>query len=57
MQLEISSDERDLLRKITERALSEIRVEVRRTDTPSYHDELKAEEALLDALLARLSAD
>jgi hypothetical protein len=54
MRLDISSDERSLLIGMLERALSETRVEVRRTTTPDFHDQLQAEEHQLAALLERL---
>ncbi len=54
MQLQISAEERDLLTGLVERALSDTRVEVRRTTTPDYHDRLQAEEQQLVSLLARL---
>jgi hypothetical protein len=54
MQLEISSNERNALVGVVEQALSDKRVEVRRTSTPAYHDHLLAEEKLLTGLLAKL---
>jgi hypothetical protein len=56
MQLELSSEERSVLERIVERALSEMRVEVRRTTTPKYHDEMRAEEERVRELLARIKA-
>lgn len=56
MQLDISSEERDLLIRLVESALSDTRVEVRRTTTPEFHDRLEAEERELAGLLARLRA-
>jgi hypothetical protein len=56
MQLELSSEERTILEKIVEQALSEMRVEVRRTTTPKYHDELRSEEERVKDLLARIRA-
>jgi len=54
MQLEFSPAERDLLIQLLERALSDTRVEVRRTTTPEFHDRLEAEERQLAGLLERL---
>jgi hypothetical protein len=54
MQLDISSDDRDILIRLVERALSDTRVEVRRTTTPEFHDRLEAEERELAGLLVRL---
>ena len=56
MHLELSSEDRELLERVIEYALSEWRVEVRRTSTPKYHDELRADEELLKSLLARVKA-
>ena len=56
MRVEISAEERELLIHLVERALSDTRVEVRRTKTPEFHDRLQAEERQLGALLARLRA-
>jgi hypothetical protein len=54
MQIELSSEERELLVRLVERALSDTRVEIRRTATPDFHDRLLAEEQHLASLLARL---
>lgn len=56
MQLELSSEDRAVLERIVERALSEIRVEVRRTTTPKYHDDMSADQERVKALLARIKA-
>jgi hypothetical protein len=56
MQLELTNEERATLEQIIERALSEMRVEVRRTTTPKFHDELQAEEELVKDLLGRIKA-
>jgi hypothetical protein len=54
MHVEISAEERELLIRLVERALSDTRVEVRRTKTPEFHDRLQVEEQQLSALLVRL---
>jgi hypothetical protein len=54
MELDISPEERDLLVRLVERALSDTRVEVRRTTPPEFHDRLEAEERELASLLVRL---
>ena len=54
MQLELSEQEREILVRVVDAAVREMRVEVRRTSTPRYHDDLVAEERALQALLARL---
>lgn len=56
MQLELSAEERAVLEQIVERALAEMRVEVRRTSTPKYHDDLRADTELVKSLLARIKA-
>jgi hypothetical protein len=54
MQLEITADERELLIQLLDRALSDTRVEVRRTATPEFHDKLQHEERRLGDLLDRV---
>jgi hypothetical protein len=56
MQLELSTDERDLLARLIEREIGETRVEARRTATREFHDRLQRDEASLRALLERLQA-
>lgn len=56
MQLELSAEDRALLERIVELALSEMRVEVRRTNTPKYHDELQVDEDRVRKLLERIKA-
>jgi hypothetical protein len=56
MQLELSTEDRATLEQILDRVLSEMRVEVRRTSTPKYHDELLADEERLKGLLDRIKA-
>jgi len=54
MQLDLSTVDRDLLERIIAQALSDMRVEVRRTSTPQYHDELAKDEQRLKELLERI---
>lgn len=54
MQLEISAEERVVLERVVESALGEMRVEVRRTSTRKFHDELLADEGRLKAVLDRI---
>jgi hypothetical protein len=54
MQLELSSADQAVLERIIERALSDMRVEVRRTTTPKYHDDLRADEERVKGILARI---
>lgn len=56
MQLELSPEDRAILEQIIERALAEMRVEARRTTTPQYHDDLRAEQERVKALLERIKA-
>ena len=55
MQFQLTAEEATLLTRILESALGELRVEVRRTDTRSLHDELQRDEEQIRALLGRLS--
>jgi hypothetical protein len=54
MQLELSTEDRDLLMRVVEEAWGQLRVEVRRTREPGLHDRLVAEENRLKSLLGRL---
>lgn len=56
MHLELSTEDRSLLEQIVERAFAEMRVEVRRTSTPKFHDQLEADEERLKGILERLRA-
>ena len=56
MDFQISEQERQLLQRILEGSLAELRPEVRRTETRDYREKLKAEEASLRDLIARLKA-
>jgi hypothetical protein len=56
MQLELSTDERDLLQRLIEREIGDTRVEARRTATREFHDQLQRDEASLRSLLQRLQA-
>lgn len=56
MQLELTTEDKKLLEQIVERALAEMRVEVRRTSTPKFHDELEADEQRVKGILERLKS-
>jgi hypothetical protein len=56
MELELSSEDRELLVRIVEKTVGDLRVEVRRTREPAFHDRLVGEEDRLKALLERLRA-
>ena len=52
--LELSEPELTLLLRLLDGALGDMRVEVRRTRTPVFHDRLKEDEKLLEGLVQRL---
>jgi len=55
MHLTFTPDELALLHRMVQTALGEARVEVHRTHhTPAYRDQVKAEEAMLRALLEKM---
>ena len=54
MPLELTDEETTVLSEVLESVLGELRVEVRRTQTRTYHDDLKHREALLEGLLEKL---
>ena len=55
MQIEVSKEEKALLREVAEDALKELKVEIRRTSTHEYRDRLKEREELLGEIVVRLS--
>jgi len=56
MNLTFSEPERNLVIRILEAAYREMRVEVRRTSTPGYHDDLERDEKLLEGVIERLKS-
>jgi hypothetical protein len=56
MNVTLSETEHELVLRLLQSALSDLRVQVRRTSTPDYHDGLQAEERVLEQLVARLNA-
>ena len=56
INLSLTDEERDELVKVLNRYLSDTRVEVRRTRTPEYHEDLQHEEDVLRSLLDKLRA-
>ncbi|MHC4081384.1 MAG: hypothetical protein ACYS15_14750 [Planctomycetota bacterium] len=56
MEFQLSDTERQLMLRLADGALRDLRVEVRRTRTPDFHDKLLEEEELLKGLIARLQA-
>jgi hypothetical protein len=57
MHVSFTSEELALLHRLAETALGEVRVEVHRTHhTPAYREQVKAEEAMLRALLEKMES-
>jgi hypothetical protein len=56
MQLELSDREREILEDLLERALSDLREEIYKTDLADFKDSLKEREVTIRGLLARLGA-
>jgi len=54
MTIELAESECNLLQRLLEHAIGELRVEVRRTRTPDFHDNLVNEEETLKGLLAKI---
>ena len=54
MNIDLSRDELTLLRDLLEQRREELRVEIRRTETPSYHEELRALERAMVGVLRKL---
>lgn len=54
LNIELNHQEWDELTKLVENALSETKVELRRTRNPEWREKLQEEENILDSLLGRL---
>jgi hypothetical protein len=54
MKLEISPDERDVLREVVGRSLDTVRTEHRRTRNPEWQEHLHEEAMTLESLRERL---
>jgi hypothetical protein len=54
MQLILSAEERSYLARLLETALKNHRVEEHRTRTPSYRENVLAEEKIMEQILAKL---
>ena len=54
MNLNLTSAEAELLLELLRNELSELRTEIHRTETRAFKDDLKAREALLEAIIGRL---
>ena len=57
MELQLSSEELEVLRDIVSRELGNIKEEVYRTDSADYKDMVKAREATIMAILNKLQGD
>jgi hypothetical protein len=53
MNIEVSKDELALLRSLLEEKWGDLRVEIRRTETPRYREQLRELERATTALLRR----
>ncbi|MHC5114964.1 MAG: hypothetical protein ACYTGP_11120 [Planctomycetota bacterium] len=54
MNIELVDEERDALTRLLESAIADLRVEVRRTRTPSFHDGLVEEGEVLKRVLKKI---
>ncbi len=54
MTIDLVDSERDLLTRLLDQAIADLRVEVRRTRTPDFHDRLINEEVILKGLLGKI---
>lgn len=57
MQITISDTERQIVLRLLDEELGELRSGARRTHNPEWHDGLKDEEAILRELIGKLRAD
>ena len=56
MELILDRDEAEILEGLLERCLSDLREEIHHTDHAAYKADLKADEALMRSILAKLTA-
>jgi len=56
MTLELSEDERDTLKQLLDNELRELNPEIRHSRTPSFRDNLKSYQQVLQKLRSRLEA-
>jgi hypothetical protein len=56
MQLELTNDEIELVRRILGSYLPDLRMEIADTDNPTYRRQLHEEEDAVRAIIARLGA-
>jgi hypothetical protein len=57
MTLELSSQDQEILQRIVRQYYMNLRHEIRKTDSSFFKQSLKEEEALVENLLAKLSAE
>jgi hypothetical protein len=57
MKLELTKEERELLRELLSFALSELRMEIADTDSSSYREKLKERKETLKNLLEKLNKE
>lgn len=53
-QITFTAEERDELLAILEQSLSDLRVECRRTEAPQYHEQVRHEKCVVQALADKL---
>lgn len=56
MELALTQNETELLRAMVEKDIHELLMEIAKTDTREFRDELKAKEETLTAVRAKLAA-
>lgn len=56
MQIDINSEQAQVLREILQSNIKELRIESARTDSPKYRDGLHHREALVTTLLEKLES-
>lgn len=56
MEIELTTEEARLLEEVLDRTISDLRQEIRHTDQTAYKEELKADEALLKGILAKVTS-
>jgi len=57
MTIELTSADRSLLLELLEKELGSLKVEIHRTETTSFREELKAREQRLATIIGRLERD
>lgn len=57
MTIELTRADRSLLRELLEKELGSLKVEIHRTETTSFREELKTREQRLTAIIGQLESD